>query len=145
MSDNIRVNWFDYLTAKIVGEEAKVSDEEARLSAGDWTVCACGSQEKILRKTGAAEPWDAELDDLGTTFFTKVDHAQWEQALGILLKIQHRAGYLLSKIRRAKPEVVRALRRHDADIWNDVTPTAEKDAALVSKFYKRVGGSHANG
>lgn len=135
-----KINWYKYLTDKIVGKETALSYNDAETAAKDWTLCACGSQEKILRSPAHNnEPWDGDLNNLGCQFYDQISSENYPEALVVLLRIQERATVLLRALRRYSPSTAKALRQ-GGSVWDDDGKISEK----IDKFYRSVGGSHAH-
>lgn len=107
-------------------ERGEFTFEDAEL-AGDWTTCACGQRDPILRIVPlsatheGSTPWDDTLEDLGLGFLDAVVANDFDDSKRILDLIQQRAIDLLDDIRLGKIDV--EAERRAALSW---TPTDER-------------------
>lgn len=91
-------DWHEFLNR----EEYCYADLDlASIKASSWVMCAVGSQCSIIPRFHSGRPMDAELEDLGCRFMTRIDEMRYYEQCNVpnmLFDAQSQARYLLQKI-----------------------------------------------
>lgn len=101
-------DWWAFLCKQSWTTEEK---ENAAKLATEWTTCACGNQCAIIPRNSVGTPDDMVLRALGMMFFNFIwDFADFgsfndiEAAREVMIEIEKRSSYLISKIMAEKEE-----------------------------------------
>jgi hypothetical protein len=94
-------NWLVKLNALVRRKRPLTDNEQYDLEtkAGSWPTCACGQLCQALpRISHSATPLDKTLQRLGLSFYSRIQHSRWSDALVAFRKIEKRSAKLLKEM-----------------------------------------------
>ncbi|MFT5347790.1 MAG: hypothetical protein ACI9M3_000824 [Bacteroidia bacterium] len=90
-------DWNEFLDQKEITEKEW---DKAKDLAGEWVMCACGSQCDVIPRWPAGGPKDELLYNLGMKFAYAIDNKNIQYAKETLQKIEVRSSELINEINK---------------------------------------------
>lgn len=95
-------DWNEFLERARRGETSEQELNLARVLAGNWITCACGTKCDVLPRDLRGCPKDVDLAKLGLIFQSEVLRGDWGFAQLILADIESRSAELLAQMNEGK-------------------------------------------